>query len=154
MDIYQKLIALKIELPPPPQKGGVYLPVKKFGSNLYYISGCGPKIGDQNFIGKLGEEITLEEGQMAARNCILNILSALQAEIGDLNRIRCFVKGLVFIASSPDFYDQPQVANGATGFLTELFGEEVGCPSRSAIAVNVLPGNIAVEVEGIVEVEE
>lgn len=153
MDIYQKLTDMQLELPPPPAKGGVYMPVKKMNERLYYISGCGPKIGEQNFIGKLGKELTLEEGQMAARNCILNILSAIEDEIGDLNRIRSFVKVLVFIASETDFFDQPLVANGATGFLVELFGEDAGCPSRSAIAVNVLPGNIAVEIEGIVEID-
>lgn len=151
MDVYDNLKALGIELPPPPQKGGVYVPVKVFNGNLLYFSGCGPNIGEKKFIGKLGETVSLEEGQLACRNCILNILSAIQAEIKDLNRIKSFVKILVFVASSPDFYSQPAVANGATKLLVDIFGEKIGLPTRSAIATNVLPDNIAVEIEGIVE---
>lgn len=128
------------------------MPVKQFKDTLYYFSGCGPQINDQTFLGKLGCDLTVEQGQAAARNCMLNALAALHSELKDLNRIKSFVKVLVFVSSTSDFYEQPLVANGATGLLVELFGEQIGCPTRSAIATNVLPGNLAVEIEGIIEI--
>ena len=82
---------------------------------------------------------------------MLNILAVLQREIGDLNRVTNVVKMLAFVASDDEFYQQPQVANGASNLLGELFGQEVGIPARSAIGVNVLPGNLPVEIEAIFE---
>ena len=78
-------------------------------------------------------------------------IAALKAEIGDLDRVKSCVKILVFVASADDFYDQPAVANGATKLLGELFGEEIGIPSRSAVGMNVLPGNLPVEIEAMFE---
>lgn len=145
---------LGLTLPEAPAKGGVYTPCKEFcQGKLAYVSGCGPAINGQNITGKAGGEVGFEEASQAAVNCLLNVLAVLKAKLGDLSRIRSFVKMLVFVASSNDFYDQPKVANAATGLLTEIFGEEAGCPSRSAIGVNVLPGNITVEIEVLVEVE-
>lgn len=149
MDVYEKLRSLNLELPSPPAKGGVYTPCKEFGENLVYVSGCGPVIGEQKIAGKLGVDFTVEEGQQFARQCMLNVLAALEAKIGDLNRVADVVKILVFVASGDDFYFQPQVANGGSGLLVELFGEEAGAPTRSAVGMNVLPGNIPVEIEGI-----
>lgn len=154
MNVYEKLEKLGLTLPEPPAKGGLYTPCKAFGKNLYYISGCGPAIDGHNYIGKLGQDISLEDGQKAARDCMLNVLAVLQAEIGDLNRVKNVVKILTFVASDNEFTSQPQVANGGSGLLAELFGETVGLPTRSAIGVNVLPGNIAVETEAVFEVEE
>lgn len=154
MDVYAKLKELNLELPPAPPKGGVYTPCKEFGDHLYYISGCGPAIGEEKVSGKLGKEITLEQGQKYAQQCMLNVLSVLQAKIGDLNKVKSVVKILVFVASENDFYCQPQVANGASNLLVELFGVEKGAPTRSAIGVNVLPGNIPVEIEGIFSLKE
>ena len=88
MDVYKRLKELGLTLPPPPARGGLYTPCKCFGNNLYYVSGCGPAMGDHTYIGKLGREISLEEGQKAARDCMLNVLSVLQASIGDLNRVK------------------------------------------------------------------
>ena len=104
-------------------------------------------------VGKLGRDLTLEEGQKAAYNCMLNLLSNLQAKLGDLNRIRRFVKVLAFVNSTDDFDKQPQVVNGGSNLLVELFGEEKGLPARTAIGTNALPGGIACEIEVLVEVE-
>lgn len=151
MDVYTRLKGLGLALPKAPAKGGVYAPVKEFGQNLVYVSGCGPTL-DAPVAGKLGKDFTVEEGQQYAQNCMLNLLAVLEAGIGDLNRIKNCVKILVLVAGTDTFYQQPAVANGASSLLVELFGEAVGTPSRSAIGVNALPGNIPVEVEGLFEI--
>jgi len=155
MDVYAKMKELGITLPPAPAKGGVYTPAREFGedSKLIYVSGCGPQEGDKNeYLGKLGRDLTLEQGQQAARNCALNILAVLEAKLGDLNKIKKFVKMTAFVASDPDFYQQPQVANGASQLFVDIFGDD-GAAARSAIANPVLPGNIAVEVEMLLELK-
>ena len=154
-DVYAKIKEKGIELPPPPAKGGVYTPVQEFGDRFLYCSGCGPDLGARGgtVVGKLGRDLTLEEGQKAAYNCMLNLLSNLQAKLGDLNRIRKFVKVLAFVNSTDDFDKQPQVVNGGSNLLVELFGEEKGLPARTAIGTNALPGGIACEIEVLVEVE-
>jgi enamine deaminase RidA (YjgF/YER057c/UK114 family) len=154
MDVYHRLKELQIELPSLPPKGGVYSQVREFGADLCYLSGYGTDLnGIQNYHGKLGREYCVAQGQQAAVNCMLNILAVLHHELGDLNRIRRFVKMLAFVASTDDFYSQPAVANGASQLLVAIFGEEVGLPARSAIGVNVLPGNIPVEIELLVELK-
>ena len=153
-DVYAKIKEKGIELPPPPAKGGVYTPVQEFGDRFLYCSGCGPDLGARGtVVGKLGRDLTLAEGQKAAYNCMLNLLSNLQAKLGDLNRIRRFVKVLAFVNSTDDFDKQPQVVNGGSNLLVELFGEEKGLPARTAIGTNALPGGIACEIEVLVEVE-
>lgn len=152
-DIYETLKQHNIELPPPPPKGGVYTPVQEFGENLLYCSGCGPNLGNGNTVtGKLGRDLTLEEGRIAAHNCMLNILSNLNARLGDLNRIKRFVKVLAFVNCTEDFDRQPQVVNGGSELLVELFGEEKGCAARTAVGCNSLPGNIACEIEALIEI--
>lgn len=149
-DIYAKLKEQNIELPPAPPKGGIYTPAKEFGDKLVYISGCGPNISE-TFAGRIGREYSKDEGVMFSRNCMLNILSVLEDQIGDLNRVKSVVKILTFVSSDNDFYEQPYVANGGSQLLKDLFGE---APSRSAIGVNVLPGNIPVETEAIFELKD
>lgn len=152
-NVYDVLKAKGITLPTPPPKGGVYTPVQEFGANLLYCSGCGSDLGGENKVaGKLGKNLTLEEGQKAAYYCILNLLANLDAKLGDLNKIKRFVKVLAFVNCTDDFNEQPQVVNGGSNLLVELFGNEVGCPARSAIGTNSLPGGIACEIEMIVEV--
>ncbi len=154
MNIYDVLKEKGITLPAPPPKGGVYTPVQEFGANLLYCSGCGPDLGDGNTMtGKLGDTLTVEEGQKAAYNCMLNLLANLDAQTGDLNRIKRFVKVLAFVNSADTFTQQPQVVNGGSSLLVELFGEEAGCPARTAIGTNSLPGNIACEIEMLVELK-
>jgi enamine deaminase RidA (YjgF/YER057c/UK114 family) len=141
-------------MPAPPARGGIYEPVKEFAGNLYYLSGCGPAFnGDQRFTGKLGAEFTVEQGQEAARYCVLNLLANLKARTGDLDKVKRIVKMLCFVAGTGTFYMQPQVANGGSQLLIDIFGEERGRCARSAVGVNALPGNIPVEIELLVELE-
>ena len=151
-DVYEILKEKGIVLPPPPAKGGVYTPVQEFGDKFLYCSGCGPDLGNgNNVIGKLGKDLSVEEGQKAAYNCMLNLLSNLEKKTGDLNRIKRFVKVLAFVNSTDDFGMQPQVVNGGSDLIAEIFGTEAGLPARSAIGVNALPGGIACEIEVLVE---
>ena len=152
MNVYDVLKENGISIPAPPPLGGVYVPVKQVG-NLCYTSGAGPVIDGKPVItGKLGGDLTMEEGQEAARICILNVLSVLEKQIGDLNRVKQVVKMLAFVASAPGFNSQPQVINAASELLGTVFGE-AGGHARSAIGTNELPNNIPVEIEVIFEVE-
>ena len=151
MNIYDRLKELELTLPQPPARGGVYVPVKQVGK-LLFVSGQGPMVdGKPAFVGKVGAERTIEEGQEAARVCVLNTLAWLHEHLGDLNRIRDVVKLLGFVASAPGFNRQPEVINGASQLLVDILGDS-GWHARSAIGSNELPGNITVEVESIFEV--
>jgi enamine deaminase RidA (YjgF/YER057c/UK114 family) len=141
---------LGIKLPKPPAKGGVYSPAKQFGPGLVYVSGCGPVVAEP-VKGKLGKDFTIAQGQEFAKNCMLNLLAVLEANIGDLRKVKNCVKILTLVSSADDFFDQPAVANGGSQLLIDLFGPEAGAPTRSAIGVNALPGNIPVETEGLFE---
>lgn len=154
MIIEEKLAKMGLELPSVPAKGGIYASVKSLGNNMYYISGCGSFINGEGKSGKLGSNLTITEGQKASQKAILNYLAVIKAYIGNLDKIKSFIKILVFVQSEPDFYEQPQVADGATGLLVKLFGEEIGAPTRSAVGMIALPGNTPVEIEGIVQMEE
>jgi len=152
MDIYKRLDELEIKLPAPPPLGGIYKPVKQIG-NMLYVSGQGPvENGTPVVTGKVDKERTIEEGQHAARLCVLNALSVLHDYLGDLNKIKSVVKLLVFVASSEGFGRQPEVANGASQLLSDIFGPERGIGARSAIGTNELPIGITVEIEFILEV--
>lgn len=154
MNIYENLEKLNIKLPEPPPAGGLYTPVRPFGDKLYYISGIGPAVnGKAEFLGKLGSDLTNEQGQAAARAATLNILAVIHRDLGDLNKIKSFVKMLALVASADTFYEQPKIIDASTGLLIQIFGEEIGKPARSAIGVNVLPGNIPVEIELLFEVK-
>lgn len=150
-NIYEKLKELNLELPKAPPKGGVYAPAKLFSGNLVYISGCGPVIKEP-IGGIVGSDFTKEEAYQFAQNAMLNVLAVLEDKIGDLNKVKQPVKILTFVASDNSFTEQPYVANGGSQLLVDLWGED-GAPSRSAIGVNVLPGNIPVEIEAIFELE-
>ncbi len=154
MKLEETLQRYQLEMPESPAKGGIYTRALEFGDNFYYLSGCGPVInGQQLYTGKLGAEYTIEEGKQAARYCTLNLLANLQAAIGDLSRVKRIVKILCFVAGTDTFYCHPQVADGGSELLVEIFGADIGCGARSAIGVNALPGNIPVEIELLVEVE-
>ncbi len=153
-DIYQIMRSKKIILPQPPARGGVYTSAQEFGGKFIYCSGCGPALnGEEPIVGRLGQNLSLEAGRRAAYNCMLNLLANLDAKLGDLNRIRRFVKILAFVNSANDFTQQPQVINSGSQLLVELFGEEAGCPARTAVGTNALPGGIAVEIEALVEIK-
>lgn len=154
MCVYERMKELGIELPKPTVPMGVYFPAKEFGEKFVYISGQGPIVdGKPLYVGKVGKELSLEEGQKAAYACMLNILSVLNEKIKDLNRIKSVVKILGFVACTDDFYDQPKVINAASQLLVDIFGEEIGKASRSAVGTNVLPSNIPVEIEALFEIK-
>ncbi|HET7328114.1 MAG TPA: RidA family protein [Nocardioidaceae bacterium] len=128
-----------------------YVPTVRTG-NYVFTSGQLPmRDGRLVTAGKVGGEVTLEEAQACAQQCVLNALAAIKAEIGDLSGVTRVVKAVAFVASTPDFTAQPQVANGASELLGDVFGE-AGRHARSAVGVPVLPLDAPVEVELIVEV--
>lgn len=152
MSIYDRMKELGVSLPDAPEAMGLYVPVRASGT-LLFSSGQGPlRNGEVLFTGKVGAERTLEEGAEAARLCALNILAQAERFLGDLSRVRGVVKVLGFVASAPEFNDQPKVINGASQLFIDLFGE-AGRHARSAIGTNELPGDITVEVEAILEFE-
>lgn len=154
MDVYSRLDELNIELLEHTASGGIFTSVRTFGDNLVYVSGTGPTCRlSSGKLGKVGRDLSLEEGIKEARCVMLNILSNLHHDLGDLNRIKGFVKMLVFVASDDTFYQQPVVANGASKLLLDIFGDDAGLPARSAIGVSVLPGNIPVEIELLLELK-
>ncbi|MDA0633621.1 RidA family protein [Nonomuraea sp. MCN248] len=147
----QKIADLGLELPEVVAPLAAYVPTVRTG-NLVYTSGQVPVVkGEVQVTGKLGAEVGVEEGQAAARVCALNAVAALKAEVGELAQVKRIVKVVVFVASAPDFTGQPQVANGASELLGEVFGE-AGKHARSAVGVASLPLNVPVEVELIAEV--
>lgn len=153
MNVYDRLKELGLELPALQPKGGIYARSKRAG-NLVFTSGAGPTADGRVLKpGKLGIDLTVEEGREMARAAMLNALSLLQDGISDLNRVVQVVKVLGFVASGPGFQEQPAVMNGASQLLVDLFGER-GEHARSAIGVNELPRNFPVEIEMIVEVED
>jgi enamine deaminase RidA (YjgF/YER057c/UK114 family) len=151
-DVNKRIADAGIVIPEAPAPGGIYTPAMEFGDRFVYSSGCGPQVGGKPVhTGKLGFDLTLEQGQEAARACMLNVLSVVQKQLGDLGRIKRVVKILAFVASTDDFFSQPAVINPASQLLVDIFGEAAGKGARSAIGVNVLPGNIPVEIEVLFE---
>eukprot|EP00752_Nemacystus_decipiens_P018021 g16154.t1 len=148
-----RLQELGIELPEPPAAAGAYTQVVPVG-DLLHISGQVPFWnGALRFVGKVGVEFSLEEGQEAARTCALNIIAqAKRALDGDLDRVRRIVKLGGFVNCPPDYLDHPKVINGASNLMGEVFGEK-GRHSRFAVGAGSLPLGVAVEVEALVQVE-
>lgn len=153
MSVYEKLKQLKIELPEAPKPAAVYVPAKTF-RGLVYTSGqdC-RKDGKLVYKGKVGKELSVEQGYEASRQVMINCLAVLHEEIGDLNKIKQVVKLLAFVNSAPGFVEQPYVINGASELLVEVFGDR-GKHARSALASNELPFDTPVEIEVIVELED
>lgn len=152
MDVYKNLKEHGIELPPQLSAAGLYKAVNRTG-NLLFISGQGSMVNGEKITGRVGVDKTVEEGAAAARVCAINTLSALEAYLGDLNKVKRCVKILGFVAGADDFCGQAQVINGASQVFIDAFGEE-GRHARSAIGTNSLPLGLTVEVESIFEVEE
>ncbi|MGN7300358.1 RidA family protein [Ferdinandcohnia sp. SAFN-114] len=150
--IEKRLLELGIELPEAPKPAAVYIPAQQTG-NLVYTSGqdC-RKDGKLIYEGKVGSDLTIEQGQEAARQTMINCLAVLKSHLGNLDRVKKVVKLLGFVNSAPGFVEQPYVINGASELLEEVFGE-AGKHARSAISSNELPFNTPVEIEMIVEVE-
>ena len=136
-----------IELPAFTEPSANYVKWRQVG-NLLYLAGDG-----SDMKGKLGKDLTVEEGYQAARMTGVDILSTLKAACGDLSKIKQFVKVKGMVNSTPDFYDQPKVINGFSDLMVEVFGEK-GKHARAAVGMVSLPSNIAVEIEVIVELQE
>ena len=151
--VEEKLKEMGYSLPPPPPPGGNYIPAYQTGS-LVFLAGVVPRQADGSYItGKLGRDLTVEEGYEAARLCALNCLANLKTAIGDLDRVVHFVKVLGMVNSDPEFDSPPAVINGFSDLMVDAFGDR-GRHARSAVGMATLPGGAAVEVEAIVEVEE
>ena len=155
-DVEEKIKNLNITLPVPGDPIANYVPTVRFSetknSMLVYVSGTGPRRANGDYItGRLGENMSIEEGYEAAKLTGINILASLKKEIGDLNKIKRFVKVIGMVNSTPDFYEQPSVINGFSDFIVEVFGDR-GKHARSAVGMVSLPSNIAVEIEVVVEV--
>ncbi len=144
---------LKLELPPAPKPVAVYKPLVVAG-NLAYVSGHGPLKPDKTLIlGRVGADLDLEAGKLAARQVGLAILATLRNELGSLDRVKRLVKTFGMVNSAPDFLDHPKVINGFSELMAEVFGPENGIGARSAVGMGPLPGNIAVEIEAVFEIE-
>ena len=153
MSAEARIAELGLELPTPPSPGGTYMPVVQVGDTCY-ISGHGPVQVDGTMItGKVGESMGEEEANAAARVTGLAILATLRAHLGSLDRVTRFVKVLGMVNCTPDFGTQPQVINGFSDLVVEVFGEN-GRAARSAVGMGALPGNIPVEIEVIVQVAD
>lgn len=150
--IDRKLEELGLVLPEAAAPVAAYVPVVEVG-NVVHLSGQLPFKDDQLVTGRLGDGVSLEDGQEAARLCGLMIVAQLKKHLGDLGRVRRIVKLGVFVNSTVDFTDQPKVANGASELMVALFGD-AGRHARSAVGVPVLPLGAAVEVDAVVEIGE
>ena len=150
--IAEKIIEkMGIELPEASAPAAMYLPLVQTG-NLIFVSGQIPKTSEGLITGKVGDTVTLEEAQEAARICTINGIAALKAYLGDLDKIKKIVKLQAFVASKTGFDQQHLVANGASQLLFDIFGE-AGRHARTAVSVNQLPMDATIEIEFIVEVE-
>lgn len=147
----RRLAALGLTLPPAPSPGGIYKPVVKAGS-LAFVSGHGPLLPDGGWIaGRVGADLSLEEGRRAARQVGLAILATLRAELGTLDAVARILKLLGMVNAAPDFTAHPAVINGCSELFADIWGAERGIGARSAVGMGSLPNNIAVEIEAIVE---
>lgn len=152
MSAEENLTKLGIELPPAPKPMGLYKPMVVVG-NVAYLSGHGPLKSDGTLIkGRLGDNLNIEGGQAAARQTALAMLATLRFNLGSLDRVTRVIKLLGLVQSTDDFDQQPQVMNGCSQLFADVFGPDQGIAARSAIGTNALPGGIAVEIEGIFEI--
>lgn len=150
MSIDARLVELGIELPPVPNPGGNYVHGVRTG-NYFYLSGKTPSPDPRR--GKIGDDVTLEEGYQEARKVGLVLLATLEQELGSLDRVKQVVKVLGMVNAVPEFDAHPKVINGCSDLFIEVFGEK-GKHARSAVGMGSLPYNITVEIEAIVEVED
>jgi enamine deaminase RidA (YjgF/YER057c/UK114 family) len=153
MNAELKLKEMGISLPESPKPLANYVRAVRTG-NLLFVSGHGPyQDGKTLTTGKLGKELTVEEGYKTARNVALNCLASVRASLGSLDKVKRVVKLLGMVNCTEDFKDQPKVINGASDLLVEVFGE-AGRHARSAVGMQALPNSIPVEIEMILEVRD
>jgi enamine deaminase RidA (YjgF/YER057c/UK114 family) len=151
MNAEARLAELKLQLPPVPKPMGAYRPLVIVGK-LAYTSGHGPLKPDQTLLtGRVGADLTLEQGKAAARQVGLAILATLRDQLGSLDQVKRVVKVLGMVNSAPDFLDHPKVINGCSELFADVWGAEHGIGARSAVGLGPLPGNMAVEIEAIFE---
>jgi len=151
-DIEQRLVEMGIELNEPELPPGIKIERAVQSGNLVFLSGSGPRLTNGEFItGKVGEDLTVDEGYEAARDVAINHLAILKNRIGDLNRVEKIVKVLGMVNASPSFTEHPKVINGYTDIMVEVFGER-GKHARSAVGMSSLPFNMACEIEMIVQI--
>ena len=147
----EKLAELGLSVPEVAKPVAVYVPAVRSGHHVFTSGQLPMRAGELIATGKVGGEVTLEDAVECARQCGLNAIAAVKAEIGDLAAVKRIVKVVCFVASTPDFTGQPQVANGVSELLGAVFGD-AGVHARSAVGVPVLPLDSPVEVELVVEV--
>lgn len=147
----EKLAELGLSVPEVAAPVAAYVPAVRSGNHVYTSGQLPMRSGELMTTGKVGGEVSPEEAVACAQQCALNAIAAVKAEIGDLAQIKRIVKVVCFVASTPDFTGQPQVANGASHLFGEVFGD-AGVHARSAVGVPVLPLDSPVEVEIVVEV--
>jgi enamine deaminase RidA (YjgF/YER057c/UK114 family) len=151
MSAEQRLKELNLTLPPAPKPAGVYKPVVVLG-NLAYVSGHGPLKPDGKMItGRVGADLDQQAGYEAAKQTGLAILASLRAALGSLDKVKRVIKTLGMVQCTPDFGQQPAVINGYSELMAAVFGPDAGVGARSAVGMSALPGNIATEIEVIVE---
>ena len=153
MFVESRLVELGISLPQPAAPVANYVPWVKSGNQLY-VSGQLPlRDGVLAYTGKVGETVSIEDATQAARLCGINLLAQAKAALGSLEKVRRVVKLGAFVSSASDFTRQPVVANGASDLMVAAFGETVGRHARSAVGVNVLPPDAAVEIDAVFEID-
>ncbi|MEL7167457.1 MAG: RidA family protein [Pseudomonadota bacterium] len=152
MPIEDRLAELGVTLPDAPAPAANYVPYVQIG-DLVYVSGQISNGPDGLIVGKLGADMEVEAGAAAARTCAISLLSQVKAAcMGDLDRLKRVVKLTGFVNSTADFTDQPKVINGASDFLVDALGDDIGPHSRSAVSAASLPLGVAVEIEGIFQI--
>ena len=154
-NVDKRLAERGIDLPQPSKPGANYVPFLRSGNQVFITGQLSQWNGERRFIGKLGREFSVPEGQQAARLCALNLIAHLRAALeGNLDRMTRCLRVAGFVNSMPDFHGQSQVINGASDLFVSIFGEERGKHARSAVGMVSLPWGMAVEIEMIVEVTD
>ena len=153
MSVEQKLSELNLSLPVLPSSKGIYKKCVAVGSVLYVSGHVSVRSDGSSITGKLGKDLSEEEGKMAARQCGLAILSSLKDHLVNLDKIKRVIKILGMVNSTPDYENHPVIINGCSELYVQLWGEENGKGVRSAVGMGSLPGNVAVEIEAIFEME-
>jgi enamine deaminase RidA (YjgF/YER057c/UK114 family) len=150
--IEEKLKELGYELPTLPASKGIYKRCLIDGKNLYVSGHISVNTDGSSITGKLGKDLSEDQGKVAARQCGLAILSSLKAELGDMQKIKRVMKVLGMVNATPDYEKHPIVINGCSELFVELWGDDNGKGVRSAVGMGSLPGNVAVEIEAIFEI--
>jgi len=148
----ERILELGLQLPPAPKPAGLYKPILVV-DNFLYVSGQGPIKSDGTLmLGRAGDDLTLEEAKLAARQVGLTMISTIQTHFGNIDRIKRLVKVLGMVNCTPDFGKQPLVINGFSELMSDIFGTELGVGVRSAVGM-MLPDNIPVEVEAVFQLK-